>query len=48
MVVMASNRFCRLRGAESGLEVELDYVDVAKWVVEDVFKKGLQALKWYK
>jgi len=45
---MASNRFCRLRGAESGLEVELDYVDVAKWVVEDVFKKGLQALKWYK
>jgi len=47
MVVMASNRFCRLRGAESGLEVELDYVDVAKWVVEDVFKKGLQALKWF-
>jgi len=47
MVVMASNRFCRLRDAVSGLEVELDYVDVAKWVVEDVFKKGLQALKWY-
>lgn len=47
MVVMASNRFCRLRGAVSGLEVELDYVDVAKWVVEDVFKKGLQALKWF-
>jgi len=22
-------------------------VDVAKWVVEDVFKKGLQALKWF-
>lgn len=47
MVVTASNRFCKLRSAESGLEVELDYVDVAKWVVEDVFKKGLQVSKWY-
>jgi len=40
MIVMASNRFCRLRDAVSGLEVELDYVDVAKWVVEDVLRKG--------
>ena len=47
MVVMASNRLCRLSGAESGLKVELDYVDVATWVVEDIFRKGLQALKWY-